>query len=200
MALLPNIPTSFVPRPSLTERGDRSGVDFSGVLGTVAYSVLGVVFVLALGVFIYGRVLSATLASREAALAKAEAAIDPATVEGFVRLRNRITSGQALLNNHTMFSGFFASLETILPATVRFTLLHLSIDATGKARVEGTGVARSFNALAAASSAFATDGRIKDVIFSKISINRDGSVSFGISAALDPKLISFSANSQTPSL
>ena len=40
--------------------------------------------------------------------------------------------------------------------------------------MEGAGVARSFNALAAASAAFAADGRIKDAIFSNININRDG--------------------------
>lgn len=198
MALLPNIPTSFVPRAPLAERGNSTDGGIMGTLSVAAYVLLGVVFVLALGVFIYGRVLSATLASRDAALAKAEAAIDPATVEGFVRLRNRINSSQTLLANHVMFSGFFASLGTLLPANVRFTSLHISVDANGKAKVEGTGVARSFNTLAATSAAFATDGRIKDVIFSKISVNRDGSVSFGISAMLDPKLLLFSGN-VTPS-
>ena len=131
-------------------------------------------------------------AAADAALAKAEAAIDPATVEGFVRLRNRLNSGQALLDNHVTFSGFFSSLETLLPATVRFTTLHISVGAAGKAQLDGTGVARSFNALAAASTAFATDGRIKGAIFSNISINKDGSVSFVLSASLDQRIIAFS--------
>lgn len=52
-------------------------------------------------------------------------------------------------------------------------------------------MARSFNALAAASNAFATDGRIKDAIFSNISVNKDSTVSFSLSAMLDPKLIIF---------
>ena len=58
--------------------------------------------------------------------------------------------------------------------------------------MEGTGVAKSFNALAAASAAFAADGRIKDAIFSNININRDSSVSFALAATLDPKIIAFS--------
>jgi hypothetical protein len=200
MALLPNIPTSFVPRAPLTEREARSDGGVASALSVVAYAVLGIAFLLALGVFIYGRILSATLVSRDAALAKAEAAIDPATVEGFVRLRNRINASQALLAQHVMMSGFFASLGALLPANVRFTSLHVSIDAGGKAKVEGAGVAKSFNTLAATSAAFATDGRIKDVIFSKIGVNRDGSVSFSISAALDPKLVLFGENTQHPSL
>jgi Tfp pilus assembly protein PilN len=57
-------------------------------------------------------------------------------------------------------------------------------------RIEGTGTAKSFNALAAASTALASDGRIKDVIFSAITVNKDATVSFSVSATLDPKIVS----------
>lgn len=182
-----------MPRETLASR-PRPRTSLSGLFDILAYAVLGIVFILALGVFFYGRILASTLESRETALAKAAAAIDPATVEGFVRLRDRLNASQSLLKNHVAVSNFFASLGELLPSNVRFSSLHVSIDSTGRARVEGAGVAKSFNALAAASGAFASDGRIKDVIFSKISILPDSSVSFGFSATLDPKLIVFSPN------
>lgn len=190
MALPPTIPTSFLPH-SQTSVSQRFSGNLGGSFSLVAYGLLLISFILALGVFIYGRVLAGQLASKDAQLAKAESAIDPATVETFVRLRDRLTSGETLLNNHLALSGFFNSLETLLPATVRFSTLHLSADSTGTVKVEGTGVAKSFNALAAASDAFAKDGRIKDAIFSNLSVNRDNSVSFSLSAALDPKLVAF---------
>jgi len=83
-------------------------------------------------------------------------------------------------------------LEKILPTTVRFTALHLSIGQNGLSKIEGGGVAKSFNALASASTAFAEDGRIKDAIFSNININKDNSVSFSLSATLDREIIVFS--------
>ena len=190
MALLPTIPTSFVPHVASAEHRETR-TEFGSAFNIVAYSILGLAFVLALGVFFYGRILDADRGSKDAALATAEAGIDPATVESFVQLRDRLNEGQKLLANHVALSGFFGALEQLLPATVRFTSLHVSLDATGVARAEGGGVAKSFNALAAASAAFASDGRIKDVIFSKIAVNRDSSVSFGFSATLDPKLIAF---------
>ena len=81
-----------------------------------------------------------------------------------------------------------------MPSTVRFTSLHLILDPTGAgtAKVEGAGTAKSFNALAATSAAFATDGSIKDAIFSSIKVNKDNSVSFLLQAMLDPKGITFS--------
>lgn len=191
MDIPPTIPTSFVPQ-SASANARRFRTDFTGAFGFFAYGVLGIVFVLAIGVFFYGRILATTQASKDAALTKAEAAIDPATVAGFVQLRNRLTSGATLLDNHVAFSGFFKVLETLLPTNVRLTSLHLVFDTPAKVKFDGSGTAKSFNALAAASNAFAADGRIKEAIFSNIVINKDSSVSFTLSAALDSKLVAFS--------
>jgi hypothetical protein len=191
MALTPNIPTSFVPRAGAI--GERHiSADFGTALSFIAYILFVLVVFLAIGIFFYGRILTGTIQSKNAELAKAEAAIDPATVEGFVKLRDRLTESKSLLAAHFAPSGFFAALEAVIPASVRFTGLHLAIDANNVATVEGAGVAKNFNALSAASTAFATDGRIKDVIFSKMTINRlDNSVSFNFSATLDPSLTAF---------
>ncbi|MHB8860402.1 MAG: hypothetical protein ACYC48_01565 [Minisyncoccota bacterium] len=194
---LPTIPTSFVPHAASSDTGSGR-TDFGVVLNFFAYALLVLVLVLAGGVFFYGRVLAGDLATKDAALAKAEAAIDPATVESFVQLRDRLNSSQTLLAGHVAFSGFFSALEAILPSTVRFTSLHLAVGTAGATTVEGTGVSKSFNALSAASSAFAADGRIKDVIFSKMNINRDSSVSFNFSATLDPKILAFSPSVAQP--
>ena len=191
MALPPSIPTSFIPHSASAETR-RFRTDLTGVFDLIAYAVLGIVFVGALGVFFYGRILATTQSARDVALAKVEAGIDLATVEGFVRLRDRLTSGAALLDGHIALSTFFTTLGALLPASVRFSSLHLSVDTTGTVRLEGAGVAKNFNALAVVSTAFAEDGRIKDAIFSNIVVHTsDNSVSFALTAALDQKLVAF---------
>ena len=203
MDLPHTIPTSFVPRPaSAAARKPHS--DFTGAFGFLAYAILCIVFALAVGVFLYGRILAATQSSKDVTLQKAEAGLDPAMVESFVRLRNRLNSSAELLANHVAFTGFFTALETLLPTTVRFTSIHLSLNTavpgtTGGQSItfDGTGVAKTFNALAAASNAFAADGRIKDAVFSDFVVNKDNSVSFSLSASLDPKLIAFTPSSIT---
>lgn len=191
MAIPPTIPTSFVPNPaSSSPRRFRS--DFTGAFGFFAYAVLGIVFVLAIGVFFYGRILSADKSSKDEKILAVEASIDSKTVESFVRLRDRLTFGKALLGKHVAFSGFFSLLEKILPETVRFTVLHLSVDSTGASTVEGTGIAKNFNSLASASAAFASNDSIKDAIFSDIAINKDNSVTFTLSASIDSGVVAFS--------
>ena len=191
MALPPTIPTSFVPR-STSVAARQLRTNFTGTFGFFAYIIFGIILVLTLSIFFYDRILAGTLTSRDAALAQAQKAIDIATVEGFVQLRDRLNAGALLLANHVALSKFFKLLETLLPASVRFNSLHLTIDDTKKVKLEGLGIAKNFNALATVSTAFAKDGHIKDAIFSNIVVTKDGSVSFALSATLDQKVVDFS--------
>lgn len=192
MDLPPTIPTSFVPHPASAQPRGSSTI-IPDVIGFIAYFIFVVVFASAIGVFFYGRILASSQASKDAELAKVEATIDPTTIDSFVRLRDRISSSKTLLANHIAFSNFFSLLETIMPTTVRFTALNLSVNNDGTVAVDGSGIAKSFNSLAFASTAFSKDSRIKDAIFSNIAVNaKDGSVSFALSATLDPKTVAFS--------
>ena len=190
MDLPPTIPTSFVPQ-SAAASARRFRSDFTGAFGFFAYGILALVLMLALGVFLYGHFLSARLASKDIAVAKAEASVDAATIEDFVRLRERLDASTELLDKHVALSGFFAVLEALLPSAIRLDTIHLSMSDARVAHLDAVGVAKSFNTLAFASSVFATDGRIKDAIFSGLTINKDGSVSFTLSGTLSPKIVTF---------
>lgn len=191
MALPPTIPTAFVPHDSSLSERRLLRTDLGGLFDILSYVILLIVFVLALGVFVYGRVLTERQAVKDKALIVAEENIDSETIKEFVQLRDRLDSSKKLLKNHVVFSAFFTALGGILPVNVRFSSLSISVDETNTAKIQGVGVAKSFNTLAFASTAFATDKRIKDVIFSDIAINKDNSVSFSMQALLDPKLITY---------
>lgn len=181
------MPTSFVPRPSAVRRR----ADFTGAFGFLMYGIFLIVFLLAVGVFFYGQLLASEKKSKDDKLAQESAGIDDATVKDFVQLDGRLKQGGTLLAKHVALSNFFDALQSVIPTNVRFSSLHLSFDSNGTPLVDGAGVAKNFNALAAASAAFSADGRIKEAIFSKISVNKDASVSFNFSAALSQELVTF---------
>ena len=188
----PTMPTSFVPH-SASNEPRKFRADFGGLFSVASYIVFVIVFGLAIGVFFYGRILATNQSAKDATLSKVESSIDPSTVTNFVRLRDRLTASETLLANHIAFSGFFTLFGTLVPTTVRFNSLHLSINDDGTVSVTGGGVAKNFNALAVASTAFANDNRIKNAIFSDIGIDaKDGSVSFTLTATLDPTVVAFS--------
>lgn len=190
MAVLPNVPTSFVPHQTKSTRTKSVVPNVSGVFSVLAYGVLVIVLIGSVGLFFYARLLTATKAARVEELAHAEASIDPLTVRDLARLSHRLSAGQGLLDQHVAFSNFFFVIEKLIPQNVRFTGLHVLTDSAGTTKVRGNGVAKSFNALALASESFSADNNVRDALFSHITVDpKTGTVGFDFVATLDTSLI-----------
>ncbi|MBU0750454.1 hypothetical protein KKH15_02970 [Patescibacteria group bacterium] len=188
MALPPTIPTSFVPKQATAQKRRRfSGT--SGMFYTIALIILGLSVTAAAATFGFEYYLKTVRDAKVAELTKAEANISEDTVEEFVRLRDRFSSAEILINNHVSFTQFFDTLERLTLTSVRFNSLSAIVEEDRTVKVEMDGTARNFNALAAQSAAFAGENRIKRAIFSDIGLNTGNAISFTLTAELDPRLI-----------
>ena len=190
MAPPPPIPTSFVPHPSAASVRRRG--DLTGAFAFFGYGVLGFVLTLAVAVFIYSSILSSEQSSKDSQLANAVASIDSSIVADFIHLRDRLVASEKLLDAHIAMSSFFSVLGALMPNNIGFTTMHLLETDAGQVAMNANGLAKSFNALAATSDALATDGRIKDAIFSDIKV-QGNAVTFTLSATLDHSLVAFVA-------
>lgn len=167
-------------------RKQKSGLN---VLLIGSSILLGVGTLACAGVFGYELYLKGARDAKQEELAAAQRAVDIDTVEGFIRLRDRLSATESILNQHVELSEFFGVLESRTLQTVRFSNLQISVNGDRSAEVEMEGVARSFNALAAQSASIAAEKRIKRAIFSDITVNDNGTVGFALSATLDPRII-----------
>jgi hypothetical protein len=167
-------------------RKQKSGLN---VLLIGSSILLGVGTLACAGVFGYELYLKGARDAKQEELAAAQRAVDIDTVEGFIRLRDRLAATESILNQHVELSEFFGVLESRTLQTVRFSNLQISVNGDRSAEVEMEGVARSFNALAAQSASIAAEKRIKRAIFSDITVNDNGTVGFALSATLDPRII-----------
>ncbi len=193
MAPSPIIPTSFVPKQPV-----RSSGRFSKSGGNIILlSSIGILFIslfAAAAVFGYSEYLKGVRDAKRSAVENAEQSIDTASVEEFIRTRDRFNAAQGLLDGHVASSRFFELLERVTLATVRFNSLSLSLAEDRSASIIMDGVATTFNSLAAQSSALAEEREVKRAIFSEIDVNEDtDTVSFSLSAVLAPSLLSFVA-------
>lgn len=167
----------------------------------LACFLLIVSLVAAAGTFAYSQYLKSVSAQKATALADAQASVDVSAVEDFVHFRDRFAAAKTLLDGHVVASHFFDLLEELTLANVRFSSLNFERVEDGTVTIKMSGIARSFNALAAQSSAFANEKQIKRAIFANIKVAENGTVSFSVSAELDPKLIAFTDEglpAQTP--
>lgn len=165
----------------------------------VSFIIAGVAILMAVGVFAYSHFLESEANQKADELHQAEQAVDQDTVEGFLRLKNRLTYGQNLLDSHVALSQFLGVFENLTLKDVRFTTMTVTVLPDHSADLKLTGVAKDFNALAAQSAAFATEKRIKQAIFSGINSNKDG-VTFSVGAKIDSRLVNLFAVGAAPEL
>lgn len=189
MALPPTIPTSFVPRQPVSATAHKRTSGANPFL-MLSYIILGITLIASAAVYGYKYYLDQVATTKSAALTAAQNNVDQATLSQFIRLRDRFTSSKDILNKHVELSQFFDVLESITLQGVRFNSLDIAVNEDRTAQVTMSGTAKTFNALAAQSAAFAAEKRIKRAIFSSIDVNpKDGTVAFELKADLDPTLV-----------
>ncbi len=199
MALPPTVPSSFVPYPGSNTRRPRA--DFGGAFGFLAYGIFFLMVAASVGVFIYGRILAASKSADDSALAKAEAQLDPNTINNFLRTENRLKLGAGLLEAHVALTALFTQLNAVMPTDVMLESLSLTANtaANGGFSLQSTGVAANLNALAQFSNDLGANKKFQDVIVSGIKVNqKNNSVSFTLTAVAAPSLVAFSASSAQP--
>jgi hypothetical protein len=188
VALSPSIPTSFVPKQPVSP-GKKRYSGTGNIFFLVGVFIGGLALVASGGVFLYENYLQGLEKTKGAELSAAENNVSPSTVEQFVRLRNRLSAAQTLIQHHVELSQFFNLLESITLQNVHFTNLTVTVANDGSATIAMTGVAKTFNALAAESTSFAGQPNIQSAIFSGISVNANGTVAFTLNATLAPALV-----------
>ncbi|MDB5245043.1 MAG: putative pilN [Parcubacteria group bacterium] len=189
MALSPGIPTSFVPRQPVQPSAKHSMRGSNNIFLIVSVVILGIVVVMAVGVFAYDKYLTNSLQSKADQLATAQKSVDQNTIEEFVRLRDRLNTGTDLLTNHIVLSQFLDTLESLTLQNVRFNSMKLAVAGDHTAKIDIVGSAKTFNALAAQSNAFAGEKLIKRAIFANITLSDSKLVTFRLTADIDPRLV-----------
>lgn len=155
----------------------------------VSLAVAGLAILVAVGIFAYGQFLSSIQKAKAAELQKAQDAVNADTLRDYIRLKDRLNSGEMLLDNHIMLSRFFDELETLTLSNVQFQNLTVTVAGDGSAKVSLDGLAKNFNALAVQSNNVAADKLFKSAIFSSIAFDGSGHIKFKLTADIDPSLI-----------
>ena len=199
MALSPSIPTSFVPKQpvSPSKRPHSSGSNLFLVLSIV---IVVIAVAVSGAVYLYASYLTGVEKTKAAQVTAAENNVSPGTVEQFIKLRDRLSAADLLLNKHVELSQFFTLLEGITLQNVHFNSLKITVNADNSATIDMAGDALNFNALAAESTTFAAEQNVKSAIFSGISVNKDNSVGFSLNATLAPALVTEAAAPTTAAL
>ncbi len=191
------VPTSFVPKQPVKPSG-RFSQSGTNALLFIASIIFAVAVVGSIGVFVFEKYLLNIREEKAKEVIATQAGLDTEQVQEFVRTRNRFTAAKSVLDNHILASEFFSLLEKVTLRTVQFTNLTLTVEDDRSATLDMSGVARTFNALAAQSSLLAGEKQVKRAIFSGISVNKNNTVDFTLEAEVDAKLLTLTSEELAP--
>lgn len=187
---------SFIPKQPLAGPTPRAGM--TGLF----FSIGLLLFLGSLGaagaVFGYQQYLTSAIDSKDASLKATEDAFDPDAIDTLVRTDRRITEMQGLLQKHTAPSAIFALLGDLTLVSVQYSDFEYGGDPAGETTITLSGIADSFSSVALQSDQFGASKHLSNVVFSGITINDSGKVSFDVSATVSPAAISYAKAALAP--
>jgi hypothetical protein len=187
----PQVSASFIPKKPLVDGGGprRSAMG----LVVLASLLIFVASLLAAGAtFAYTQFLKSSIVSKKDSLAKAQSAYDPAIIEDLMRLDSRIAESKRVLTSHVAPSAVFTFLSLQTLEKVRFTNFDLELESDGGPTISLDGEADSFSTIALQSDQFGASKVLRDVVFSNLAIDEDGSVNFTVNAKVEDELLLYS--------
>jgi hypothetical protein len=184
--------TSFIPKQPVTDTELHSGSSaslfflFSFILFMASLASAG-------AVFIYGSIVSKNIQDGDKQLTLNKNAFDPNTIKELTRLNNRINAANTLLKSHKGISTLFQVLSQTTLKNVRFTDFSYTA-ADDKINLGMHGQAFNYETIALQAKAF-TDPTLKNVfrspIFSDLTLDSQGNVSFNFNTGIDPFLVDY---------
>ncbi len=188
----PQVSTSFIPKKPLVENRRRSS---AGLVFLVALLIFIGSIAAGGAAFLYNTYLHRALDSKVKSLETAQGAFESAgAIENLIRLDNRINEAKSLLAEHVSSSAIFFFLSSQTLERVRFTNFDFEMREDGSAAVNLQGVTDDFPTIALQSDQFGASKVLRNIIFSDITVETEGGVTFTLSATVEPDLLLYSKN------
>lgn len=188
-----NFQTSFIPKKALAEdRVERpKSVSIFLFLGTILLiaSIIGAGFV-----YFYKTTVERKIVQQKADLQKAEGAFEGDFIQELQTIDRRINAANEVLSNHIIVSPIFDALSQSTLKSIQFTKFSYNVVGSGSSaevRVQMSGRATGYTAVAIESDELTKNKYIKDPVFSNLNLDDQGNILFELTFSVDPKLVLF---------
>lgn len=189
----PKFQSSFIPKgPLVTSATSPKNIKVSekGLVGFLSMIVFVFAVAVSLGMFAYNFYLTSSIAKMGNDLSAARTTLDPESIIELTRLDSRLNLTKGLLAKHTVMSPLFDFLEASTLQSVRFTDFSYADTDKGIA-LNMKGSASGYSDIALQADVLSKSKYIKNPVFSNLSLDENGSVTFTFSALLDPSIVSY---------
>ncbi|MCF7834085.1 MAG: hypothetical protein K9L98_00950 [Candidatus Pacebacteria bacterium] len=188
-----NFQTSFIPKKPIVE--DRVTKPHSvGFLTIVSILVLFTAVISSGGVYFYKGTLEKKLTGMQNDLTLAQGRFEPERIAQLEVLNRRLRAGNTILDRHVAISPIFEALEKITMKTVRFSSFSYTLEEAGadkKMNVQMKGKATDYRSIALQSDLINQNKYFKNPVFSNLSLDEKGGVTFELLFSVDPTFVNY---------
>lgn len=167
----------------------------------ITFLIFFVAVLVSIGMFVYTKIIEASIDDKIAQIERVQAAFDPAVMKELIRVDTRMTHANQLVQNHVVPSQFLALLEQTTLRNLRFRSLSFTTDPTtgtpaasqllAAPSIQLQGQAPDFKQIALQADQFGANPDIRNPVVSGLNIDTENLATFGVSMNIDPRIISY---------
>lgn len=195
----PTIPTSFIPKRPIdqTVENNPHGGKTIGLLSFLTGIVIIGTILAFIGVYLYKQRLEMQKKDLESSIAIARDGIGTDFVADMKRLDARINGVEDLIKSHVVVTPLFKDLESHTLRSVQYKDFSYAYvldekTRTAQVKVDLSGVARSYAAIALQSDAFSESTLIKNPVFSNLTLeDKTKAINFKLAFTVDATALSY---------
>lgn len=190
--MVTSVQTSFIPKQATdTVRKRRSTGTW--LLVWIALFLFLVSAGAAAGVYFYERMLTSDITEMRDRLERLRSSFEPSLIAELKRLDNRLVTLNSILEGHIQFSRFFSILEQETLQSVRFTQFSYTLDEKDGPLITLAGLARGYSSVALQSDMFGKSKYFHNPIFSDMTLDTSGNITFNVTLNVDSELVGYGA-------
>jgi hypothetical protein len=185
--------TSFIPKKPVAAKPQGTGYKRkkTGIWGTLTFVIFILTIVAAGGAFLYKKNLENKITEQVDNLQKTVDAFPESFINESVRLSDRITAAESLLEKHVSPSQIFTLLEEETLRNISFNDLDYFYDEDGRLRITSSGLGRGFESIVLQSDRYGKTNYMRDVIFSGLQPNQEGNITFTFESAIEDEFVKY---------
>ncbi|MFA6515268.1 MAG: hypothetical protein WCT42_03335 [Candidatus Paceibacterota bacterium] len=186
--------TSFIPKKPITSIvSDKEPKSFFSM---ISIFILVASLVLLASLFIYKNYLTKQKETASASLLIVRDSFEESTIEELDSFNKKTDAAKQVLNKHIVLSPMFTLLGDITISQVQYTKFEQKNE-NGLFSVNIEGLARDYRSIALQADIFNSSkgSSFKNVVFSKLTKDKNGNISFNLEFDVDANLLSYEKNS-----
>ena len=192
--------TSFIPKRAINE-GRVSKAQPANFLTIIALFVLLTVLLSTGALFFYKQSIKKNISNMQNELVLAQQKFDSSEIDQYKVLDKRLKAAKEILQNHVAVTPIFQSLEDLTEKSVRYTNFSYSLGTADQPNilVKMSGVAIGYRSIALQSDLYAKNKNIIDPVFSNLSLDDSGRVTFDLQFLVNPSFLNYKPETATSS-